>query len=126
MNNDELDRILSKQDSIQPSSGFTAYVMDAVREEAAAPPPIPFPWKRALPVLVVAVLALATVLIAGIETAVQLARGPVSPQVESSLSLRLATQSSGLAGTEVVWILAALLAALVSVKLSLRLASGRA
>jgi len=29
--------------------GFLASVMDRVREEAAAPPPIPFPWKRALP-----------------------------------------------------------------------------
>ena len=49
---DEMDRILSGEDEILPSSGFTVSVMDAVRREAAAPPPIPFPWKRALPGLV--------------------------------------------------------------------------
>jgi len=31
-----------------------ASVMERVREEAAAPPPIPFPWKRAVPGFVVA------------------------------------------------------------------------
>jgi hypothetical protein len=46
--NDEFDRIMSEEE-ILPSSGFAASVMDAVRREAAAPPPIPFPWKRALP-----------------------------------------------------------------------------
>ena len=46
--NDEFDRIMSEEE-ILPSSGFAASVMEAVRREAAAPPPIPFPWKRALP-----------------------------------------------------------------------------
>ncbi len=56
MGNDEgeINRILSREDEILPSSGFTVSVMDAVRREAAAPPPIPFPWKRALPGLVAA------------------------------------------------------------------------
>ena len=47
-NEDEFDRIMSEEE-ILPSSGFTASVMEAVRREAATPPPIPFPWKRALP-----------------------------------------------------------------------------
>ena len=46
--NDEFDRIMSEEE-ILPSSGFAVSVMEAVRREAAAPPPIPFPWKRALP-----------------------------------------------------------------------------
>jgi hypothetical protein len=46
---DKLDRILAQEDVLLPSSGFTASVMDAIREEAAAPAPIPFPWKLALP-----------------------------------------------------------------------------
>jgi hypothetical protein len=58
MRDDELDRILSEGE-ILPSSGFTASVMDAVRREAAAPPAIPFPWKRALPGMIAAVLMLA-------------------------------------------------------------------
>lgn len=45
----ELDGILSGERAIVPSSGFAASVMEKVRREAAAPPPIPFPWKRALP-----------------------------------------------------------------------------
>jgi hypothetical protein len=47
-----IDRILAADDQLVPSSGFLATVMERVREEAAAPPPIPFPWKRALPGLV--------------------------------------------------------------------------
>ena len=34
----EIDRILSREDEILPSSGFAVSVMDAVRREAAAPP----------------------------------------------------------------------------------------
>ena len=67
-----MDRILSREDEILPSSGFAVSVMEAVRREAAAPPPIPFPWKRALPGLVVAGLALAVVLVAGVVAIVQL------------------------------------------------------
>jgi hypothetical protein len=51
---DLIDRILSSDGELVPSSGFLASVMDRVREEAAAPPPIPFPWKRALPGMLLA------------------------------------------------------------------------
>ena len=57
MNRDDLDRYLT-DDEIVPSSGFVANVMDAVRAEAAGPPPIPFPWARALPGMVAVVVAL--------------------------------------------------------------------
>lgn len=59
--NDEFDRIMSEEE-ILPSSGFAASVMEAVRREAAAPPPIPFPWKRALPGAVFAAATLVGVL----------------------------------------------------------------
>src|SRR5437016_111112 len=49
MKDEEIDRILSKETDIAPSSGFATVVMDIVHSEASAPPPIPFPWKRALP-----------------------------------------------------------------------------
>ncbi|MBV9267073.1 MAG: hypothetical protein JO061_12965 [Acidobacteriaceae bacterium] len=48
MNLDEIDRILSSEENIVPSSGFTESVLRAAQERAAAPQPIPFPWKRAL------------------------------------------------------------------------------
>lgn len=43
---DELDRILSAEEAIEPSSGLADSVMRAVREQAAAPPPLRFPWVR--------------------------------------------------------------------------------
>jgi hypothetical protein len=45
MTDDELERALA-EDSIEPSSGFAAGVMDAVRLAASEPPPLPFPWSR--------------------------------------------------------------------------------
>jgi hypothetical protein len=46
MTPDDLDRILSAEDLIEPSSGFAMNVMDAVRAQAAEPPPRRFPWTR--------------------------------------------------------------------------------
>jgi hypothetical protein len=54
----ELDRILAAEEPLIPSSGFLASVMERVHEEAVAPAPIPFPWKRALPGMVFAVAVL--------------------------------------------------------------------
>jgi len=44
-----IDRILASEEELVPSSGFLASVMERVHEEAAAPAPIPFPWRRAIP-----------------------------------------------------------------------------
>ena len=52
---DAMDNILANEPELIPSSGFLASVMERVQEEAAAPPPIPFPWKRALPGMILAV-----------------------------------------------------------------------
>jgi hypothetical protein len=127
--NDEIDRILSRKDEILPSSGFTVSVMDAVRREAAAPPPIPFPWKRALPGLVAGGFALALVLAAGVVTILRMGRASAAPQLPMSLSLSLPsalTPIFGLLrnlGSAAGWTLLALLVTFVSVKLSMRLAS---
>lgn len=50
----EMDRMLAGEEELVPSSGFLAAVMERVREEAAAPAPIPFPWARAVPGIVLA------------------------------------------------------------------------
>ena len=42
------DRVLATEEELVPSHGFLAVAMERVREQAATPPPIPFPWKRAL------------------------------------------------------------------------------
>jgi hypothetical protein len=43
---DELDDFLVTDEPLVPSSGFSARVMDAIRDAATAPPPFPFPWAR--------------------------------------------------------------------------------
>jgi hypothetical protein len=53
-----IDRILAAEEELIPSSGFLAATMERVREEAACPKPIPFPWLRALPGIVLGVSVL--------------------------------------------------------------------
>jgi hypothetical protein len=126
MNHDEIDRVLSREEEILPSSGFAASVMEAVRREAAAPAPIPFPWKRALPGVVLAGLTVALVAVVLVVWMVQLGREGASPQLSAdwmsgSLPFVKANLTSA-AG----WTLAVLVLSLASVMLSLRLAGGRA
>ena len=52
--NDKLDKMLANETALAPSSGFLGSVMERVKEESAAPPPIPFPWKRAIPGILLA------------------------------------------------------------------------
>lgn len=59
MNDKELDAVLLRNEEIVPSSGFTSAVMDAVQQEAAMPPPIPFPWRRAMPGLLTCIALIA-------------------------------------------------------------------
>ncbi|MGA9668957.1 MAG: hypothetical protein WBQ94_07100 [Terracidiphilus sp.] len=62
VNSPHIDRILATEDALIPSSGFLASVMERVREEAAVPPPIPFPWKRTIPGVVFILGALAWII----------------------------------------------------------------
>jgi hypothetical protein len=121
---DEINRILSREDEILPSSGFAVSVMDAVRREAAAPPPIPFPWKRALPGLVVGVLVVAVVLVAGVLAIVQSDKA-TAPQFSTSSPAAMSPIFSGGIESAAIWTVLALLVAFVSVKLSMHLTSSR-
>ena len=124
ISNNEIDRVLSREDEILPSSGFAVSVIEAVRREAAAPPPIPFPWKRALPGLVVGGLVLALVLVAGVVAIAQMGKAP-APQPSMSLpSVPLPIFHGGI-GSAAIWTMLALLITFVSVKLSMRIASGK-
>jgi hypothetical protein len=58
MDHGNIDDILATEEKLIPSSGFLASVMESVREEAAAPQPIPFPWKLALPGMLLAAAVL--------------------------------------------------------------------
>jgi hypothetical protein len=123
--NEEVDRMLSSEDEILPSSGFAVAVMDAVRREAAAPPPIPFPWKRALPGMIVAGLVFVLALAAFIAVIVYVPMKSTIPLVSTPPS---SLGSLGLhAGIESAtkWTVLALLLSFISVKLSMSLGTGR-
>jgi hypothetical protein len=123
MKDQEFDRILSGDAELVPSSGFASAVMDVVRQEASAPPPIPFPWKRALPGIAAFVVALVYLFIGALRQGGPTAAAP--PAVTHPLaSLAPALRAAQMVGAG--WILAALLLAYVCVKLSLLFAQRRA
>jgi len=43
---DDVDRLMTEDDTIVPSSGFASAVMDAVQAAVDDPPPLRFPWGR--------------------------------------------------------------------------------
>lgn len=124
MNDAEIDPILSGQDEIHPSAGFVACVMDAVRHEAAAPPPIPFPWKRVLPGLALAVVTLALLVVVG-GSAVTHGLGGVATPHAAATSWSLSQGLHEKIQSAAAWTALALLLTLVTVKFSMRLAAGR-
>ncbi|MGB9489494.1 MAG: hypothetical protein WCA92_03405 [Terriglobales bacterium] len=133
MKDDDIDRILFQQDEIVPSSGFAASVMDAVRREASAPPPIPFPWKRALPIVLLAAFALALALVVAGSAVfilhVATMQGAQS-QTLSAAPISLPSLSSltfhGDPASIWVWLVISLVVAWALVKLSMRLSGGSA
>lgn len=74
MNPDKLDTILATEEELLPSSGFLASVMEQVREEAVVPAPIPFPWKRVLPGILLIVILLGWFAVRHIQQGVALLR----------------------------------------------------
>jgi hypothetical protein len=110
---DELDRILGSDEPLEPSSGLSESVMDAVREEARTPEPLAFPWRRVVPGLV-ACLAL---LVTGI--AIVMLRGPEPGTPFASEVVELIV-GSPLAGP-ITWAAGSLLLSWAVVRLSLRL-----
>jgi len=126
MSDDELDRILSADEGIVPSANFTRNVMAKVRMEAAAPAPIAFPWKRALPGLVLCVLSLAAMCVAAfLRPSSQRLPEVSGPSIWTGLVSDLAglLRAANVGGLG--WILLALLLTFASVTLSLRLIGRR-
>ncbi len=119
---DELDRMLrthmnASTEQLTPSSGFTQSVMDAIRDEATAPPPIPFPWKRLLPAAIALLCALIGL---GIFTGRQT---PALPQALSPGSLNFAISTA--TATNLMWIALAIGLSLITATVSFKLAAGR-
>jgi hypothetical protein len=115
---DPLDAMLltefNHSEQIRPSSGFVLSVMDAIHEQTAVPPPIPFPWKRMLPGAIAALCALLAFLVwASLQAR-------TSFRSNYSVSLPALTSLNG----TLSWIALALVLTLVLVSLSFRLAGG--
>jgi hypothetical protein len=122
MKHDDIDRILAHDDEIVPSSGFTSAVLYAVRREVSAPKPIPFPWKRALPGVVAAIVTLILIVAEVVE---QLGLGPAPSQTGASgpSVADAIAQAATNAGAQ--WIALALVVTVASLSLAMRLGSRR-
>jgi hypothetical protein len=120
MKDDDLHRILSEEREIIPSSGFVTAVMDSAQREAVAPPPIPFPWKRALPGIGMAALMLAPLVIA---TITLLTRGIPNQLLRPPLLRALVAIFEVCKAVGATWIVPALVLSFASVKLSMRFVS---
>jgi hypothetical protein len=125
--NGELDRSLSRifddetaKDSLLPSSGFTARVMESVLENAVTPPPLSFPWKRALPPFGCALVILLYAFLRFISEPRHLS---APDHIETALHLPFSIASIAM---PLGWTALALFVALVSVALCLRFAAPRA
>ena len=55
---DNLNRILSTDEDVVPSSSFVGNVMAAVRRDTSARAPISFPWWRVVPGIAICAIAL--------------------------------------------------------------------
>jgi hypothetical protein len=62
MTEDQIKRGLLLE-PVEPSAAFQARVMRRIRQEAATPPPIPFPWRRAVWIALALIAGLAALLI---------------------------------------------------------------
>jgi hypothetical protein len=110
-----IDAILTGEEKLIPSSGFLAATMERVREEAAMPKPIPFPWLRALPGIVVVVAIIGW-------CGYELVRAVLATSQETSNTQLHVTTAAWSALEPAGWVAVALAASLLSWLLSRRLA----
>jgi hypothetical protein len=119
---EQLDRILTQEDALMPSSGFAASVMDAIQDQAAEPAPIPFPWKLALPgiaALFAAIVIIARLTVSAIQGMGQNSSG-ASFLSQANLDLVLSSFARVQAGPALLAIAAALICTLLCRRLGAR------
>lgn len=115
---DNLDRILSSEEELAPSSGFPASVMERVRQEAAAPEPIAFPWKRVLPAAILVAVGLAWCVVQLVWMGIAAANTPVLTRLHPAALFTPVAAGAA-------WIMAAMGASLLSWLFARRLAGTR-
>ncbi|HEY2857662.1 MAG TPA: hypothetical protein VGJ21_04550 [Terracidiphilus sp.] len=114
---DTIETILANEDSLIPSSGFLARVMESVEKEAVEPPPIPFPWKRFLPGFALALLVLGWGAVEIVRYALSSAGNFTLPEVHWSAASTMSRPMENAA-----WIAGSLAVAVVAWLFSRRLA----
>lgn len=114
---DHLNQILGADEDLTPSSGFVASVMERVREEATAPKPIPFPWKRALPGMVVGASGFAWCAVNLVHAGTAEAGTPILVHLHSAASISTGLEDAG-------WVAAAFGVSLLSWLLARRIMGG--
>lgn len=115
---DPVERLLvtrHRGDEITPSSGFVDAVMDAVRQDARVPPPIPFPWVRALPWFVGVVITLVAVMIGAFQAATSTPAASFTAPPAIASMLNAATRPAG------IWTTVGVLISLVTTVAALRM-----
>lgn len=114
---DPMDALLLSEfnsaEQLRPSSGFVLSVMDAIHEETAVPPPIPFPWKLFVPGTIAVLCALVAFVIWAMHR--------TGPAVTGNFSLPNFVSIN----STFSWIALALVLTLIAVLSSFRLANGR-
>ena len=108
----------SNEDRITPSPQFLASVMRDVEREAASLPPLKFPWMRALPVFLAALVAI----IAATAHGISLLDDPLAITL---LDRQLGQITNIAAGYELHWIVLAVAATIISLTLSSGVVRGR-
>jgi hypothetical protein len=114
-NSGAIDSILATEEPLVPSSGFLASVMDRIHNEARIPAPLPFPWKRAVPGIVLAVGVFGWGAVGFLKQAVPAARAFSFTQLPFAISASRPVEVTG-------WVFFALIVSLISWILSRRLA----
>jgi hypothetical protein len=121
VNQEDLDRMLSRQENVIPSSGFVDSVMDAIECAASTPPPIPFPWKHALPGLAACLIAL----VSFVYLAFTHFDASSTTSALSRTAPMVAAIIEGLKAVDGGWIAVALLVSAASVFFSMRMVGAR-
>jgi hypothetical protein len=118
---EDFDRMLSTQEELIPSSGFVDGVMDAIEYAASTPPPIPFPWRHALPGLAAWLIALVSFIYLAFAQSDAISTRAALPGTAPMLAAIIA----GLKAVDGGWIAVALLTSAAAVFFSMRMVGGR-
>lgn len=113
---------------LNPSSGFVSSVMESIHAQADGPPPIAFPWRRALPgaVLVLCGLLAFAVSVVRQWRAASAAGQPAGAALQPYLALTRSLVSALTTGEAILcWIVASVSLSALAIAVSFRLTGGR-